>query len=143
MQTILDKLNKSKQECIVARDTQIEKIKSECDKQLEGYYKFEKILPNLIKALDSVHLLFDSNDFRCKENSVTFHASPTNKFKFIKFAGYTARGNGKNQERLDQKALKLAEAIKKEIGCNVGINPYSLEIEKEGETGIVLIDIHF
>ena len=73
---------------------------------------------------------------------VTINAEPTSgKFKFIADAGYTARGSGKNQDRLNAKAAKLAEAIKTATGIkSVDVNPFSLEVKNSGDTKRVLID---
>lgn len=70
------------------------------------------------------------------------------KFRFIKFRGYTSRGSGKNESRLDSKAEKICEAVQaalqnpvNELRCSV--NPFSLEVRDEKETGRVLMDISY
>lgn len=70
------------------------------------------------------------------------------KFKFIKFRGYTSRGAGKNESRLDSKAEKICEAVQaalqnpvNELRCSV--NPFSLEVRDGKETGRVLMDISY
>lgn len=70
------------------------------------------------------------------------------KFKFIQFRGYTSRGAGKNESRLDSKAEKICEAVMaalqnpvNELRCSV--NPFSLEVRDEKETGRVLMDISY
>lgn len=70
------------------------------------------------------------------------------KFRFIKFRGYTSRGAGKNESRLDSKAEKICEAVQaalqnpvNELRCSV--NPFSLEVRGEKETGRVLMDISY
>lgn len=70
------------------------------------------------------------------------------KFKFIKFRGYTSRGAGKNESRLDSKAEKICETVQaalqnpvNELRCSV--NPFSLEVRDGKETGRVLMDISY
>lgn len=70
------------------------------------------------------------------------------KFKFIQFRGYTSRGAGKNESRLDSKAEKICEAVQaalqnsvKELRCSV--NPFSLESRDDKETGRVLMSISY
>lgn len=70
------------------------------------------------------------------------------KFKFIQFRGYTSRGSGKNESRLDSKAEKICEAVMaalqnpvNELRCSV--NPFSLEVMDGKETGRVLMDISY
>lgn len=70
------------------------------------------------------------------------------KFRFIQFRGYTSRGAGKNESRLDSKAEKICETVQaalqnpvNELRCSV--NPFSLEVRDEKETGRVLMDISY
>lgn len=70
------------------------------------------------------------------------------KFKFIQFRGYTSRGAGKNESRLDSKAEKICETVQaalqnpvNELRCSV--NPFSLEVRDGKETGRVLMDISY
>lgn len=70
------------------------------------------------------------------------------KFRFIKFTGYTSRGAGKNESRLDSKAEKICEAVQaalqtpvNELRCSV--NQYSLESRDDKETGRVLMSISY
>ncbi len=75
---------------------------------------------------------------------VSITATPTSgKFKFIQFQGYTARGAGKNEDRLHAKAEKIAEAIRVGAGFTyVGVNSCSLEVrdDKRDGKGRVMID---
>lgn len=69
-------------------------------------------------------------------------------FKFILFRGYTARGEGKNRNRLDSKADSIEKKVEKALEeidpyINCEVNPYSLEIKNEGETGSVLMEIYY
>jgi hypothetical protein len=71
--------------------------------------------------------------------SVQCNLIPANdKFKFIQFNGYTSRGAGKNQDRLDSKANKLEESFLAITGINCVINPFSLEVRGEESKKVLL-----
>lgn len=79
---------------------------------------------------------------------LSLHLVSDGKFKFIQFRGYTSRGSGKNESRLDSKAEKICEAVQaalqnpvNELCCSV--NPFSLEVRDGKETGRVLMDISY
>lgn len=79
---------------------------------------------------------------------LSLHLMSDGKFKFIQFRGYTSRGAGKNESRLDSKAEKICEAVMaalqnpvNELRCSV--NPFSLEVRDGKETGRVLMDISY
>lgn len=79
---------------------------------------------------------------------LSLHLVSNGKFKFIQFRGYTSRGAGKNESRLDSKAEKICETVQaalqnpvNELRCSV--NPFSLEVRDEKETGRVLMDISY
>lgn len=76
---------------------------------------------------------------------LSIRATPiSKKFKFIKFAGYTAKGEGKNRVRLDKKARKMeAElaGLSKYID-NVFVNEFSLETDNDDGKDNVLICVH-
>lgn len=68
------------------------------------------------------------------------------KFKFIKFAGYTSRGAGKNEGRLDSKAEKMVNTVGNALGhryknFDCYVNSYSLEVKNDSEQGVVLMSI--
>ena len=70
------------------------------------------------------------------------------KFKFIKFRGYTSRGAGKNESRLDEKAEKISETVmaalqnpENELRCSV--NQFSLETRDDKKTDRVLMTISY
>ncbi len=68
---------------------------------------------------------------------VDFTAVPTSgKFKFLAFQGYTARGAGKNEERLHAKAAAIEEAIRVGAGfTSVDVNSCSLEVRDDKRDG--------
>lgn len=109
-------------------------------------------IPSLIKALEKQGLAISQLGYskagkddkvwnEGDQLSVSITAVPTSgKFRFIKDTGFTAKGRGRNQNRLDAKAESLANAIKKETGFSgVNVNSFSLEIENEGDSKSILI----
>ena len=75
--------------------------------------------------------------------AIEFHAVPVDeRFKFIKFAGYTARGNGKNEKTLHTKADKIQSRVASFSGQVVRVNPYSLKILSETDSKTVLVEWH-
>lgn len=71
---------------------------------------------------------------------VTFTAAALPGFKFLQFNGYNAKGEGKNEKRLQVKAAKIEEALKTDVISSVAVNQYSLEV-RENHVGRVMIDI--
>lgn len=71
------------------------------------------------------------------DDSLRVHmtAVPTSdKFKFLQDQGYDSRGRGKNYERLNAKASKIGDAIKKATDIeSVHVNPFSLEIKRDDD----------
>jgi hypothetical protein len=107
--------------------------------------ELESLLPSLVKALDKVGLGINSFGYSASQDStslsVSIHANPTSsKFKFIAFAGYDARGCGKNRQRLEDKAGKLESALTNAVGVRVRVNPCSLEIKDAAKDKFVMID---
>lgn len=110
-------------------------------------------LPALVEVLAKHHLEICSlttyktgmDDSQWAENDklrVDISAKPTSdKFKFIQFAGYTARGSGKNQERLEARATKLADATSATIGVSAQVNCYSFELKEPTSTKNILITL--
>lgn len=65
------------------------------------------------------------------------------KFKFVAFNGYTSRGDGRNDERLREKAHKLEDRLSDDArGVRAHVNPYSLE-RRGDKNPRVLISIQF
>lgn len=78
-----------------------------------------------------------NNDWEDKDYlHVSLQLKPTsNKFKFIKEAGFDKHGNGRNQSKLQERAQKLSEAIKTGTGLDsVSVNEFSFEIKEGHDT---------
>jgi hypothetical protein len=115
----------------------------------------QQIINDLEPVLAKLHLTIDSftmNRPDKKEAShrgrLSLHLMSDGKFKFIQFRGYTSRGAGKNESRLDSKAEKICETVQaalqnpvNELRCSV--NPFSLEVRDGKEKGCVLMDISY
>ena len=115
----------------------------------------QQIINDLEPVLAKLHLTIDSftmnrpdKEKASNRGRLSLHLMSDGKFKFIQFRGYTSRGAGKNESRLDSKAEKICEAVMaalqnpvNELRCSV--NPFSLEVRDEKETGRVLMDISY
>lgn len=115
----------------------------------------QQIINDLEPVLAKLHLTIGSFTMNrpdkekashCGRLSLTLNSD--GKFKFIQFRGYTSRGAGKNESRLDSKAEKICETVQgalrdsiNELRCSV--NPFSLEVRDGKETGRVLMDISY
>ena len=115
----------------------------------------QQIINDLEPVLAKLHLTIDSftmnrpdKEKASHRGRLSLHLVSDGKFKFIQFRGYTSRGSGKNESRLDSKAEKICEAVMaalqnpvNELRCSV--NPFSLEVRDGKETGRVLMDISY
>ena len=115
----------------------------------------QQIINDLEPVLAKLHLTIDSFTMNrpAQRNAshrgrLSLHLVSDGKFKFIQFRGYTSRGAGKHESRLDSKAEKICEAVMaalqnpvNELRCSV--NPFSLEVRDGKETGRVLMDISY
>nr|DAI33532.1 MAG TPA: hypothetical protein [Caudoviricetes sp.] len=115
----------------------------------------QQIINDLEPVLAKLHLTIDSftmnrpdKEKASNRGRLSLHLVSDGKFKFIQFRGYTSRGAGKNESRLDSKAEKICEAVMaalqnpvNELRCSV--NPFSLEVRDGKETGRVLMDISY
>lgn len=115
----------------------------------------QQIINDLEPVLAKLHLTIDSftmnrpdKEKASNRGSLSLNLMSDGKFKFIQFRGYTSRGAGKNESRLDSKAEKICEAVMaalqnpvNELRCSV--NPFSLEVRGEKETGRVLMSISY
>lgn len=115
----------------------------------------QQIINDLEPVLAKLHLTIDSFTMNRPDKEKASHRGRLNltlnsdgKFKFIQFRGYTSRGSGKNESRLDSKAEKICETVQgalrdsiNELRCSV--NPFSLEVRDGKETGRVLMDISY
>ena len=115
----------------------------------------QQIINDLEPVLSKLHLTIDSftmnrpdKEKASNRGRLSLHLVSDGKFKFIQFRGYTSRGAGKNEDRLDSKAKKISEEVMaalqnpvNELRCSV--NPFSLEVRDGKETGRVLMDISY
>lgn len=115
----------------------------------------QQIINDLEPVLAKLHLTIDSftmnrpdKEKASHRGRLSLHLMSDGKFKFIQFRGYTSRGAGKNESRLDSKAEKICETVQgalrdsiNELRCSV--NPFSLEVRDGKETGRVLMDISY
>lgn len=115
----------------------------------------QQIINDLEPVLAKLHLTIDSftmnrpdKEKASHRGRLSLHLVSDGKFKFIQFRGYTSRGAGKNESRLDSKAEKICEAVMaalqnpvNELRCSV--NPFSLEVRDGKETGRVMMDISY
>ena len=115
----------------------------------------QQIINDLEPVLAKLHLTIDSftmnrpdKEKASHRGRLSLHLVSDGKFKFIQFRGYTSRGSGKNESRLDSKAEKICETVQaalqnpvNELRCSV--NPFSLEVRDGKETGRVLMDISY
>lgn len=115
----------------------------------------QQIINDLEPVLAKLHLTIDSFTMNRPDKEKASHRgrlsltlNSDGKFKFIQFRGYTSRGAGKNESRLDSKAEKICETVQgalrdsiNELRCSV--NPFSLEVRDGKETGRVLMDISY
>ncbi len=145
-QNILQYLNERSAKEIQSSQDEIEKQK-----------RYQNALQDKLSILKSKLLILESglnkigleisdvrysiNDLFCL--NVTINAKPnSDKFKFIAFQGYTKQGAGKNRERLQTKAHKIAEQLSYLLDMKVYINEYSLEIKNNDEKKSVLISMY-
>lgn len=115
----------------------------------------ESIFNDLKPVLEKLHLTIEyfivnqpNKEVASHKGQIMLRLVSDGKFKFIKFAGYTSRGAGKNEGRLDSKAKKMADTVIKALGSSYKnfdcyINSYSLEVENESEQGTVLMNLSY
>lgn len=115
----------------------------------------ESIVNDLEPILSKLHLTVEEVNVNQPNKEVASHKGlimlrlvSDGKFKFIKFAGYTSRGAGKNEGRLNSKAEKMADTVIKALGSSYKnfdcyVNQYSLEVKDESERGVVLMSLSY
>lgn len=115
----------------------------------------QQIINDLEPVLAKLHLTIDSFTMNRPDKEKASHRGRLNltlnsdgKFKFIQFRGYTSRGAGKNESRLDSKAKKICETVQGALRDSINelrclVNPFSLEVRDGKETGRVLMDISY
>lgn len=114
------------------------------NKVIEKVPAIEEVLSKLGLSISEFHFRKTGTGiWEAKDQMVIIvSAIPTNdKFKFLKTAGYTKSGAGRNQLQLSTKAGKLASTIKKATGLQTSVNEFSLEAAAENETKRVLISM--
>ncbi len=146
-QNILQYINERSAKELQLSQDEIEKQKRYQNALQDKLSILKSKLPTLESGLNKIGLeisevRYSLNDLLCL--NVTINAKPnSDKFKFIAFQGYTSRGAGKNQERLQVKASKIAESLSYLLDVKVYINEYSLEIKNPGdEKKSVLINMY-
>lgn len=135
--------------------SEIEKEMSNLNRMLQEFASngvvAQQIINDLEPVLAKLHLTIDSftmnrpdKEKASNRGRLSLNLVSDGKFKFIQ-RGYTSRGAGKNS-RLDSKAEKICETVQaalqnpvNELRCSV--NPFSLEVRDEKETGPVLMNI--
>lgn len=132
----------------------IQQLKEYDEKMKEKENLLKSKLPDLVKALSKQGLKLTDIGYsktgmdhdkwaEGDKLNISFQGEPfSNKFRFIGFAGYTTSGRGVNQERLNQKAKKLEDAIKKEANVSsLQVNQFSLEADKKKNKDRVLFTL--
>ena len=115
----------------------------------------ESMLNDLQPVLEKLHLTIEYFIVNQPDKEVASHKGQImlrlvsdGKFKFIKFAGYTSRGAGKNEGRLDSKAKKMVNTVGNALGhryknFDCYVNSYSLEVKNESEQGTVIMSLSY
>lgn len=115
----------------------------------------ESMLNDLQPVLEKLHLTIEYFIVNQPDKEVASHKGQImlrlvsdGKFKFIKFAGYTSRGAGKNEGRLDSKAKKMVNTVGNALGhryknFDCYVNSYSLEVKNESEQGTVIMNLSY
>lgn len=115
----------------------------------------QQIINDLEPVLAKLHLKIEeftmnqpSKEVASNKGGIRLRLVSDGKFKFIKFAGYTSRGAGKNEGRLDSKAEKMADTVIKALGSSYKnfdcyVNSYSLEVKNKSEQGTVIMNLSY
>jgi hypothetical protein len=125
-------------------DQEIARIKKNNEMQKLFLAKVNEVVPLLVGMFTkenleivslSTHKIGDSDWKDTDYMHVSLSLKPiSEKFKFIKFAGYTKSGSDKNREVLMNRASKLSEKIKLATGLtSVNVNQYSFEIKNDSD----------
>lgn len=115
----------------------------------------QQIINDLEPVLEKLHLKIEeftmnqpNKEVASNKGGIWLRLLSDGKFKFIKFAGYTSRGAGKNEGRLDSKAEKMADTVIKALGSSYKnfdcyVNSYSLEVKNKSEQGTVIMNLSY
>ena len=150
IENIIDNnLHNSEKECA----NEIAKLQNQQMKLSNYSHKLKELLPKLVEAFNQIgleiknynHVIHCHNAWHHYNQNerldVDLQLQPnSNKFRFIKFAGYTAIGTGKNEKLLNAKTSKLKKEIKEKTGVNIGVNPYSLEYKLNSKNKFVMVN---
>lgn len=154
MKTLSDIITaqKANKESLEAKRQNLYRMEEEYDRTVEVVKNF---LPTLESLLAKKHLTISDFSIRRPseekaedKKSINLSLDSDGQFKFIQFRGYDSRGAGKNHDRLNNKAEKLAAAISDALAADGypvyagDVNPFSFE-ETDGKTGHVLMTIFF
>lgn len=154
MKTLSDILTaqSANKEALEAKHQNLYRMEEEYDRTIEVVKNF---LPALESLLAKKHLIISDFSIRRPseeqaetKKSMNLSLDSDGQFKFIQWRGYDSRGAGKNHDRLNNKAEKLATAVSEALAAaghpvySGDVNPFSLE-EKDGKTGRVLMTIFF
>ena len=122
-----------------SRNAKIAALVAEKEAEISYATAAELVFESIEKALAQKHLVVETAV--CRDRNIAITAKSDGKFKFIAFAGYTSRGAGKNQERLNTKSEAIEECVRFMTGFRCSVNCYSLEVKNAGETKNVLVDV--
>lgn len=108
----------------------------------------EPVLSKLHLTVEEVNVNQPNKEVASRLGCLSLRLVSDGKFKFIKFAGYTSRGAGKNESRLTSKAEKMVIMVDNALShsyenFNCYVNQYSLEVKDESEQGVVLMSISY
>lgn len=115
----------------------------------------ESMLNDLQPVLEKLHLTIEefsvnqpNKGVASNEGGIRLRLLSDGKFKFIKFAGYTSRGAGKNDGRLNSKAEKMVNTVGNALGhryknFDCYVSSYSLEVKNESEQGAVIMNLSY
>lgn len=115
----------------------------------------QQIINDLEPVLEKLHLKIEeftmnqpNKEVASNKGGIWLRLLSDGKFKFIKFAGYTSRGAGKNEGRLDSKAEKMVNTVGNALGhryknFDCYVNSYSLEVKNESEQGTVIMNLSY
>ena len=109
---------------------------------------FQPVLEKLHLTIKEFGVNSPNKEFASNKGSYWLRLVSDGKFKFIKFAGYTSRGEGKNERRLCSKAEKIEDKVIKALSgsyknFNCHVNIYSLEVKNESEQGTVMMSLSY
>ena len=121
----------------------IERIKEETQIKTQKLNELEDKLFNISHNAKKLGLDVRDVTYSFTDNfklSVSLQlTSISEKFKFIKFAGYNSSGRGLNHKRLYEKSIKIEEKLRIGVGNKINVNPYSLEYEDDNKSKRVLV----